>query len=120
MRSVLTVLIFAFLMIAAFAGTMMIRNFLTRRAVSKVIQIFYDHRALCLSDAKTLRELGLERPDLLQRMTKPRDYRQYALQILLRQGVIHLSPEGKLYLIEDKLNAKLRLTNQEQPPREIS
>jgi hypothetical protein len=116
MTSFLTVLVFAVLLIAAFAGTMMIRNFLTRRAVSRVIRIFYDQRALTLSEAKTLPELGLQRPDLLQRMTKPRDYRQSALQILMRQGVIHVSAEGRLYLVEQNLNEKLRRVSRDDAP----
>jgi len=103
--SLVTIII---LMILAFAATFWVRNFLTKRAVLKVVKIFYHHNALGINSAKTPRELGLERPDLVARMMKPRDYKQTALQVLVKEDVIRVS-DGKLYLIENKLDPKYRL-----------
>ncbi len=102
------------LVIVAFVGTFFVRNFLTKRAILKVIKIFYHHNALRIDRAKTPRELGLERPNLLQRLTKPRDYKQYALQILIKRGIINESPDGRLYLLEEKLDQELRMQGQSQ------
>jgi hypothetical protein len=96
------------LVIVAFGGTFFVRNILTKRAVSRVIKIFYQHNALGIHGAKTLREMGLERPDFLQRMVKPRDYKQYALQILVKKGIIHVNVDGRVYLVEENLDPSLR------------
>jgi len=96
------------LTIIAFGGGLYIRTFLTRRAIFKVTEIFYQHGALGTSGAKTLQELGLERPDFLQRMTKPRDYKQNALQILIKEGIINVDENGRVYMIEEKLDQNLR------------
>ena len=96
------------LMIIVFGGGLYIRTFLTRRAILKVIEIFYQHGALGTSSAKTLQELGLERMDLLQRMTRPRDYKQNALQILIKESIINVIEDGRLYMVEEKLDQSLR------------
>jgi hypothetical protein len=105
--SVKVVLFFA-VMVLAFVGVLYIRAFFTRKAIFKVIEIFYQHNALGITGAKTLHELGLERPDLLQRMTRPRDYKQYALQILVKRGMILENEDGKVYLAEERLDQDLR------------
>jgi len=96
------------LMIIVFGGGLYIRTFLTRRAILKVIEIFYQHGALGTSSAKTLQELRLERMDLLQRMTRPRDYKQNALQILIKESIINVIEDGRLYMVEEKLDQSLR------------
>ncbi len=95
-------------MIILFAGGLYIRTFLTRRAIFKVIEIFYQHNALGMKDAKTLHQLGLERPDFLQRITRRRDYKQNALQILIKRGIISENEDGRLYMVEEKLDENLR------------
>ncbi len=95
-------------MVLAFGGVFYIRAFLTRRAIFKVIEIFYQHNAVGINSAKMLHELGLERPDFFQRMMKPRDYKQYALQILMKRGIILEDEEGRLCMVEDKLDQDLR------------
>jgi hypothetical protein len=102
------VFLFLIVMIVAFAGVLYIRAFLTRRAIFKVIEIFYQHNALGNNGAKTLHELGLERPDFFQRITRPRDYKQYALQILIKRGFILENEDGRVYLVEERLDQDLR------------
>ena len=102
------VFLFFVVMVLAFAGVLYIRALFTRRAIFKVIEIFYQHNALGIKGAKTLHELGLERPDFFQRMTKPRDYKQYALQILIKRGIIFENEDGRLYMVEERLDQDLR------------
>lgn len=102
---VVLILIFA---VIVFGGGLFIRTFFTRKAISKVIEIFYQHNALGVNGAKTLHELGLERPHFFQRMTRPRDYKQYALQILLKRGIIFQDENGRLYMVEERLDQNLR------------
>jgi hypothetical protein len=40
----------------------------------------------------------------MERIMKPRDYKPYALQILIKQGVLCQTEDGRLYLSEEKLN----------------
>ena len=96
------------LMMIAFGGGLFIRTFLTRRAIFKVIEIFYQHHALGRNGAKTLHELGLERPDFFQRMTRPRDYKQSALQLLIKRGIIFENEEGRFFMVEEKLDESMR------------
>jgi hypothetical protein len=95
-------------MVIAFVGAFFVRNLLTKRAMFKVIELFYRHNAIGAQGAKTQSELGLVRPNLLERMTKPRDYRQFALQILTRKGIVQMTPDGKMYMVEENLNESLR------------
>ena len=105
-----TVRVFLFFvaMVLAFAGVLYIRAFFTRRAIFKVIEIFYQHNALGMNSAKTPYQLGLERPDFLQRVTRRRDYKQNALQILIKRGIISENEDGRLYMVEEKLDEGLR------------
>jgi hypothetical protein len=103
-----TLLLFLIFMILTLGGIFFIYAFQSKRAFFKVIGIFYQHEALGMNDAKTLRELGLERPDFVQRMMRPRDYKQYALQILIKRGMVSVTEDGKLYLVEDKLDQSLK------------
>jgi len=107
-ENTMRVFLISILMIIAFGGGLYIRTFFTRRAIFKVIEIFYQHNALGINGAKTLHELGLERPDFFQRMTRPRDYKQYALQILIKRGIIFENEDGRLYMVEEKLDQNLR------------
>ena len=95
-------------MVIALGGSLYVRTFLTRRAIFKVIEIFYQHHALGMKGARTRHELGLVRPDFLQRMMKPRDYKQYALQILIKRDIILEDEQGKLYMVEGRLDQNLR------------
>ncbi len=108
MAEFLSILLIIILLVIAFGGGLYIRTFLTRRAIFRVVEIFYEHNALGVYGAKTLKELGLESPDFLQRMTRPRDYRQTALQVLIREGVVNMTEDGRVYMIEQKLDQKFR------------
>jgi len=88
--------------------TFSIYAFRGRRAISKVIEIFRRHNALRINDAKTVEELGLEKPDFVQRVTRGRDFKQYALQILIKRGVIYETEDGRLYMLEHKVHQDLR------------
>jgi hypothetical protein len=100
--------LFILVLIVVFAATFYLRNILTKRAIVKVVKLFYQHRALRIDSAKTLRELGLEKPDIIHRLMYPRDYKQLALKLMVQKEVIQVSMDGKVYLIEDKLSDKLR------------
>ena len=69
---------------------------------------FLPTQSLGINSAKTPHQLGLERPDFLQRMTRLRDYKQKALQILIKGGIIFENEDGRVYMVEEKLDEHLR------------
>jgi hypothetical protein len=85
-----------------------ISKYLMRRAVSQVVDRFKMNHSLCFENPKTTDELGLGPPSLYDRLTKPRDYKPYALELLIRTGVIRVTDEGKLCLLENKMHEVLR------------
>jgi hypothetical protein len=101
-------LLFLIVMIVALGGVFYIRAFLTRRAIFRVIDIFYQHNALGVNGAKTLHDLGLESPNFFQRITKPRDYKQSALQVLMKRDIILVNEDGRFYMVEERLDQALR------------
>jgi hypothetical protein len=103
-------LLLAILIIIALGVIFPVYAFRGRRAMFKVIEIFRQHNALGISDAKTLQELGLERPDFVQRIVRGRDFKQYALQILIKRGIICVTEDGRLYMVKNKLDQDLRLS----------
>jgi len=107
------ILLAIIVMIIALIGSLYIRALLTKRAIFKVIEIFCQHRAIGGDGAMTRRELGLERPDFFQKMMKPRDYKQYALQLLMKREIILETAEGKLYMVEERLDETLRRKNKD-------
>ena len=88
--------------------TLSVYAFRGRRAISKVIEIFRQHNALGINGAKTVEELGLEKPDFVQRVMRGRDFKQYGLQILIKKGVIYVTEDARLYMVEHKLDQERR------------
>jgi len=92
----------AFILLALLILAFFISGRMTRRAVIRVIEIFRQHRAIGIQQAKTIDELGLTPPGFLERAMRTRDYKQNALKILIKNEVIHMTGEGKLYITEEK------------------
>ena len=81
----------------------LIPRWLTRRAARQVIKIFRGHNATDAKNAKSIDELGLVPPGMLERMMRRRDYKPYALNALTKAEIIQATEDGKLYLSEEKL-----------------
>jgi hypothetical protein len=101
-------LIFALAMALMVWGALRLSAYLTKRAVQQVIGTFCEHNALSLWQAKTIDELGLTPPDFMQRVTHFRDYKPQALKILIQRGIVKVTRDGKLYLVEKQLAESLR------------
>ncbi|MDO8956712.1 MAG: hypothetical protein Q7W38_07695, partial [Deltaproteobacteria bacterium] len=56
------VFITVFIMVALIMLAFFIANRMTRRAISRVIEIFRQHQAIGIHQAKTIDELGLKPP----------------------------------------------------------
>lgn len=99
--SIIYFVIFIFLMLGI---AFFISGQLTKRAIFKIIRIFGDENALSPERAKTIAELGLTPPSFIERIGRPRDYRQNALKILIKAGVVQLTEDGRLFIPENKIN----------------
>jgi hypothetical protein len=78
--------------------------FLARRAVCTVISTFREFRAVQFQNAMKLEPMGLAPRSFLS-FHLLRDYKPWALQTLVRSGIIRAGAEGTFYLSEDTLNA---------------
>ena len=107
MTSVYTI-IFLLLTTLAFIGiALFISAQMTKRAISRVLNIFRKNDAIEIHQAKTIEELGLQPPNLMQRFTQARDYKQNALKILIKAEIIRVTEGGKLFLPQEKYNELL-------------
>jgi len=97
-------ILFIILMVILFIlSAIFLPYWLVLRAVPKVIKTFRQNNAISASNAKTIDELGLKPKSIFQRMLSRRDYRQNALQFLIRSDVVDITEEGKFFLNEEKL-----------------
>lgn len=93
------------IIVVAILGFFVLPRIRMKRAVNQVVAIFERKSALDLRSAKTIDELGLRPPTFLEGMMRMRDFKPYALQMLLHAGVVCQTDGGRLYLLQDKLAA---------------
>lgn len=84
-------------------GLFVIPRWLVKRAARQVIKIFREHNATESKTARTIDELGLRPPGMMERMMRRRDYKPHALNALMQAGIVQVTEDGKLYLWEAKL-----------------
>jgi hypothetical protein len=97
------VVFIALVVVLLLLGMFIIPRWLLKRAISKVIRVFRVRNASGVENARTLEELGLGPKNVMQVMFRGRDYRQYALDVLIRAEIIRVTEDGRLYLSEEKL-----------------
>jgi hypothetical protein len=93
------------IVILAILGFFVLPRIRIRRAVGQVVDIFERNNALDVRSAKTVDELGLRPPTFLDGMLRMRDFKPYALQILMHTEVVRQTVGGRLYLSQGKLPA---------------
>jgi hypothetical protein len=96
---IILVLVMILLLTIAFLGS----TFLMKRALRQVIKKFREGQALSSQAAKTEDELGLKARGAFE-FKGLRDYRPIALQFLIRQEIVGVTEEGKLFLLEENLS----------------
>jgi hypothetical protein len=93
------------IVVLAILGFFVLPRVRIRRAVDQVVAIFQRNNALDVRSAKTVDELGLRPPTFLDGMLRMRDFKPYALQILMQTEVVRQTDGGRLYLAQDRLPA---------------
>jgi len=100
-----TALFILLIIILAILGFFVLPRMRIKRATNQVVGIFERNNALEARSAKTIDELGLRPPTFLEGMLRIRDFKPYALQILMKTEVVCQTDGGRLYLSQDKLAA---------------
>jgi len=93
------------IVILAILGFFVLPRIRIGRAVNQVVAILERNNALDVRSAKTVDELGLRPPTFLEGMLRMRDFKPYALQILMQTEVVRQTDGGRLYLAQDRLPA---------------
>jgi len=73
-----------------------------KKAVLQVVRIFRREQSFCFNNLKTVDELGLAPPPVWNGIFRLRDFKPYAVQVLVKAGVIHVFEGGKMCLQENK------------------
>ena len=76
---------------------------LMARAIRSLISSLREAGATTSANARTAEELNLRAKSTLRDFRVLRDYGPYALQILVRAGVVEVTEDGKLFLSEERL-----------------
>lgn len=100
-----TALLILLIIILAILGFFVVPRIRIKRAVNQVVAIFERNNALDARSAKTIDELRLRPPSFLEGMMRMRDFKPYALKILMDAEVVSQTDGGRLYLLQDKLAA---------------
>lgn len=74
-----------------------------KRALYQVIDRFRGLDSACLAGIGSLEELGLRPPGLLDGLFPHKDFRPYALQVLIMENVVQLTGDKGLCLREERV-----------------
>jgi hypothetical protein len=98
-----TVLLILLIILLAVFGFFVLPQIRIRRAVKQVVAVFERNNALDVRSARTLEELKLKPRTFLEGIGRMRDFKPYALKILMDAEVVCQTDGGRLYLLQDKL-----------------
>lgn len=100
-----TVLLILLIILLAIFGFFVLPQIRLRRAIKQVVTTFERNSALDVRSAKTIDELKLKPRTFLQGIGRIRDFKPYALKILMDAEIVCQTDGGRLYLVQDKLSA---------------
>jgi hypothetical protein len=104
-KSVIIVVLMVALFLVVIIG---IPQWMLKRAMRQVIGILRGQNATSAENAKALDELGFKPRGIMQNVMRGRDYKPYAVDLMVKAQIIQLTEDGRLYLSEEKLsNSKL-------------
>src|SRR4030042_5525878 len=98
-----TGLLVLFIVILAILGLFVVPRIRIRRAIKQVVSIFERHNALDAMSAKPIDELKLRPQTFLEGIGRVRDFKPYALKILMDAEVVCQTDGGRVYILQDKL-----------------
>jgi hypothetical protein len=101
-QSTLVVFIFILVLIALIALAFFGTSFLMKRATRLIIKSLRYNEALTPESAIMAEDAGIKRKSMFQ-LGLLRDYKPTAFQFLVKNNIVRLNEEGKIYLSEETL-----------------
>jgi hypothetical protein len=101
-ESTQTIILLILAMILLLILAMFVSVIMSKRAVKAVLKMLRDSDSTTPETAKTAEEVGFK-PRGFINFRGLRDYKPNALQLLIREGIIQVTEEGKIFLSEEKL-----------------
>jgi flagellar basal body-associated protein FliL len=92
------------LLVLFFVAIFAIPQWMLKRAMRQVIRILREHNATNTENAKTLEELGFKPRGITQNMLRGRDYKPYAVDVMVKAQIIQVTEDARLYLSEERLS----------------
>ena len=86
-----------------FLAAVVLPQYLTARAVPKVLQVLREQNAVGAQNAQPADQLGLVRKPFGLNRVGPRDYKPKALQLLMKLEVVLTDDDGRIFLSEEGL-----------------
>jgi hypothetical protein len=81
----------------------LLAGWMFKRAILEVMERFRQHSASSRTGAKSIEQLGLQPLNIFERILRVRrDYKPQALQFLIQQEIIDVTPDNRLYLTQEK------------------
>jgi hypothetical protein len=102
MNSTVLIIILALILLAV---AFMAQQWSMLRAAKTVIKIFRKCNAVGIQNARSLEELRLQPKAWYLQFRGLRDFKPTALRMLLENGIVQTTEDGRLYLSEDNLAA---------------
>jgi len=101
-ESIRALIIIILVMILMGASGIYLMGLLYRRTVKNLFMIFRNAKAFSPETARFLDELPIARRSLLS-FSVARDYTPQILQMLIKENIINITEEGRLFLSEEAL-----------------
>jgi len=90
-------------LIVMYVLALLLAGWMFKRAILEVMERFRQHSASSRTGAKSIEELGLQPLNFFERILRvKRDYKPQALQFLIQQEIVDITPDNRLYLTEEK------------------
>jgi hypothetical protein len=95
-------MIWAMMFAAFWLIVFVLPHFFMRKAVLQILRVFKKNHSLCSESPKTPAELDLRPERFIGRFSRGA-YTLYALQLLIKAGVVRSTDDGKLCLLEENV-----------------
>ena len=78
-------------------------QFFFKRAMRDVVRLFRKQSALDPVSAKPLEEIGIKQRSIMGNVFRGRDYKPYALNVMIKAQIVIMTDDERFYLVEETL-----------------
>jgi hypothetical protein len=99
-QSIIAVVIMVGLFLVAILA---VPQFFLKRAIKDVVRMFRAHNASDPASAKPLEEIGFKSRGMMENVFRGRDYKPYALNLMVKAQIVIMTEDERYYLSEETL-----------------